>query len=88
MTAPELLVPIDTSQGPVPHSASPVAHADVVATICETDIALPKPVVPVAFCAPNDNMTTPRGTFFAWSHAAARITGTAVSIGNTSRPRT
>ena len=72
----------------MPHSASPVAHAEVVATICSLVIVLLKPVVPVAFCEPKDNMTTPRGTFFAWSHAAARITGTAVSIGNTSLPRT
>jgi len=33
VTAPEFVVPIETSHGPVPHSASPAAHAAVVATI-------------------------------------------------------
>ena len=88
VTPPELLVPRATSQGPGPHSARPAAQADVVATTWAFGMVWPKPFAPPATCLPNESTTTPWRTFFAWSHAAARMTGTAVSIGCTSRPRT
>lgn len=84
VTEPELLVPIDTSHGPTPHSANPAAHAAAVAAMLLYGIVRPNPFDPPSTCFPNESTTIPRGTFFAWSHAAARMTGTAVSIGVTS----